>query len=153
MHRFDRISAIFCLFLGLAVFAKGLHLGLRVHIDMGPGFFPLVAGGLLSVLSGILFFQSLVKKETSAQRIPFWNNPYGWKLVLLAILAISIYPFILNPVGFLLSTFLFLFFLFLVIAHYKWWAAGIGGIITAAIVYLVFEIWLKAHLPKGLLSF
>lgn len=153
MHRFDRISAIFCLFLGLAVFAKGLHLGLRVHIDMGPGFFPLVAGGLLSVLSGILFFQSLVKKETSAQRIPFWNNPYGWKLVLLAILAIGIYPFILNPIGFLVSTFLLLFFLFRVVAHYKWWTAGIGGIIAAAMVYLIFEIWLKAQLPKGLFGF
>jgi putative tricarboxylic transport membrane protein len=153
MHRFDRISAIFCFFLGLAVFSKGVHLGLRVHIDMGPGFFPLVAGGLLSFLSAVLFFQSLAKKETSAQRIPFWNNPYGWKLVLLAILAISIYPFLLNPFGFLLSTFLLLFFLFRVVAHYKWWAAGMGGIITTAMVYLIFEVWLKAQLPKGLFGF
>jgi putative tricarboxylic transport membrane protein len=152
MNHHNRISAIFCLLLGIAVFVKGLHLGLRVNIDMGPGFFPLVAGGTLSFLSVILLIQSLIKKETS-HRISFWNNPYGWKLVLLTILAISIYPFILSPVGFFLSTFLFLFFLFLVIARHKWWAAGIGGIVTAAMVYLIFEIWLKANLPKGLFSF
>lgn len=62
MHRFDRISAIFCLLLGLAVFIKGLHLGLRVDIDMGPGFFPLVAGGILSFLSVVLLIQSLFCK-------------------------------------------------------------------------------------------
>lgn len=153
MNLFDRISSIFCFFLGLAVLAKGLRLGLRVNIDMGPGFFPLVAGGILSFLSMILFIQSLIKKETSVQRVTFWNNPYGWKLVLLTILSISTYPFILNHVGFLLSTFLLIFFLFLVIARHKWWAAGIGGIITAAMVYLIFEIWLKANLPKGILGF
>jgi putative tricarboxylic transport membrane protein len=153
MVRFDRISAIFCLLLGIAVFAKGLHLGLRVNIDMGPGFFPLVAGGTLSFLSVILLIQSLLKKETSAHRIRFWNNPYGWKLVLLTILAITVYPFILGSVGFFLSTFLLLFFLFLMIARYKWWAAGIGGIVTAVMVYLIFEIWLKANLPQGLFGF
>jgi putative tricarboxylic transport membrane protein len=153
MHRFDRISSLFCFFLGLAVFVKGLHLGLRVNIDMGPGFFPLVAGGILSLLSAILLTQTFFKKETSVQSIPFWSNPYGWKLVLLTILAVGIYPFILSPVGFFLSTFLLLFFLFMVIARHKWWVAGIGGIVTAAMVYLIFEIWLKANLPKGLFSF
>lgn len=153
MNLFDRISSIFCFFLGLAVLAKGLRLGLRVNIDMGPGFFPLVAGGILSFLSMILFIQSLIKKETSVQRVTFWTNPYGWKLVLLTVLTISAYPFILNQLGFLLSTFLFLFFLFLVIARQKWWVAGFGGVATAAVVYLIFEIWLKANLPRGILNF
>jgi len=153
MHLFDKMSAIFFFFLGLAVLAKGFQLGLRINIDMGPGFFPLVAGGILSFLSLVLLIQSLIKKEKSFQKVSFWANPYGWKLVLLTIFSISGYPFILNRAGFLLSTFLLLFFLFWIIARQKWWAAVIGGVITAAMVYLLFDIWLKANLPKGILSF
>jgi putative tricarboxylic transport membrane protein len=153
MHLFDRISALFCFFLGLAVLAKGLRLGLRVQVDMGPGFFPLAAGGILAFLSVILFTQSLLKKEAAHERISFWANSYGWKLVLLTLLSVSAYPFILNHAGFLLSTFLLMVFLFGVIARRKWWTATAGGIVTAAAVYWIFRIWLKADLPLGILSF
>jgi len=149
----DKISAIFCFFLGLAVLAGGIRLGLRVELDMGPGFFPLVAGGILSLLSIVLLFQSLVKKETSTEQSSFWVNPQGWKSVLLTLFAISVYPFTLNRLGFLLSTFFLLFFLFLVIARKKWWVAGVGGIITAIVVYIIFEIWLRANFPRGILAF
>lgn len=153
MNLLDRVSSLFCFFLGLAVIAGGVRLGLRVHLDMGPGFFPIIAGGILSLLSIFLFVQSASKRERTMRERPFWVNPEGWKLVLLTLLPVIVYPFILNYFGFLSSTFLFLFFLFWVIGYQKWWLAVVSGAGASAVVYLIFEIWLKANFPRGVLSF
>jgi len=153
MNLLDRVSSIFCFFLGLAVITGGVRLGWRVHLDMGPGFFPIIAGGILSLLSIFLFVQSASKRERTRRERPFWVNPEGWKLVFLTLLATIAYPFILNYFGFLSSTFLFLFFLFWVIGYQKWWMAVVSGAGASAVVYLIFEIWLKANFPRGVLSF
>ena len=153
MNLLDRISSTFCFFLGLAVITGGVRLGLRIHLDMGPGFFPIVAGGILCVLSGVLFVQSLAKGSKGGRKKSFWANPDGWKLVLLTLLPTIAYPFILNHLGFLLATFLFLFFLFLIIGYQKWWTAAVTGIAASAVIYLIFDMWLKANFPRGILTF
>jgi putative tricarboxylic transport membrane protein len=153
MKLLDSMSSIFCFFLGLAIIAGGVRLGLRVHLDMGPGFFPIIAGGVLSLLSILLFFQSVTQRGGTIRERPFWVNPGGWKLVSLTLLPTIAYPFILNYLGFLPSTFLFLFFLFWVIGYQRWWMAAVSGVTASVVVYLIFEIWLKANFPRGVLSF
>jgi putative tricarboxylic transport membrane protein len=120
---------------------------------MGPGFFPIVAGGILCLLSISLFVQSLVKGSRDGRKKSFWANPDGWKLVLLTLLPTIAYPFLLNYLGFLLATFLFLFFLFFIIGYQKWWMAAITGIVASTFVYLIFDRWLKANFPGGIFTF
>jgi hypothetical protein len=139
--------------LGFAVLIKGIRLGFKVDQEMGPGFFPLVAGGILALLSLVLFVQSLMDYGTQGHKEPFWVTPSGWKRVFLTLFVTAAYPVIINPFGFILSTLFLLFFFFKVIARLKWWAVGVGGIVTTMCAYLIFEIWLKANLPRGLLGF
>jgi hypothetical protein len=153
MKNLDRICAIFCFFLGLVVLVVGLHLRLQMNLEVGPGFLPFVVGGILAFLSIILLVQSIMKEGISAPKESFWVNPYGWKLVLLTLFVIVSYPLILNHVGFPLSSFLLIFSLFVVTAHLKWWVAGVWGAFTAVVVYLIFEVWLKANMPRGVLGF
>ena len=120
---------------------------------MGPGLLPFIVGGILSLLSCILLFQSFTRKVAPELKKPFWTNPLGWKAVLVTLLAAAIYPFALKGLGFLLSTYLFLFFLFTIIGHQTWWKACLGGVSTALIGYLIFEVWLKANMPRGILGF
>ena len=149
----DRCSATFFLLLGLAVFVHGFRLRLKVGSDMGPGLLPFIVGGILSLLSCILLFQAFTRKVAPELKKPFWANPLGWKAVLVTLLAAAIYPFALKGLGFLLSTYLFLFFLFTIIGHQTWWKACLGGVSTALIGYLIFEVWLKANMPRGILGF
>ena len=149
MKTLNKISAIFFLILGITVLIHGIGLGLRVNLDVGPGFLPAIVGGILSGLSVILLFQSIFAKAFSEPKGAFWAHPNGWKSVFLTIAAAASYPFILYYLGFLLATFLLLFFLLLVIAGFRWWVSGILGIGTSTVAYLVFEIWLKANLPMG----
>lgn len=153
MNSRNRISSIFCFFLGLTVLIKGMRLGLKVDQEMGAGFFPLVAGGILTLLSFILFVQSLMDHGTQGHKEPFWVTPSGWKRVFLTLFATAAYPLLIGHLGFILSTLFLLFFFFKVIARLKWWAVGVGGSVATMCAYLIFEIWLKANLPQGLLGF
>lgn len=40
---------------------------------------------------------------------------------------------------------------FTVLGRLRWWAAAVAGVCTAALVYLVFVLWLGVRLPSGLL--
>lgn len=152
-HRRNLDSAIFCLVLGLAVVWNGFRLGIRVNQEMGPGFFPLLAGGLLALLSLILVIKSLRGYESQRPAEKFWVNPLAWKRVFLTLLAIGIYPLIMNRLGFFLTSLLLLFFLFRVIARLNWKVVVPGGLATAMAFRLVFDVWLRANLPIGPLGF
>ncbi len=145
-------SAIFCLLLGLAVAWKGLHLGLKLDREMGPGFFPLLAGGILASLSIILFVQSL-PREPSPSREPFWAARRSWIKIFVTLFVLGLYPVVIGRLGFFLSSLGLVIFLFGGIARLRWWVAGFGGILTTIAFYVVFEIWLKANLPYGPLGF
>ncbi len=149
----DRISSIFCFFLGLAVLLKGLHLGLKINQAMGPGFFPSVAGFTLSLLSVVLLIQSQMEHRALKEKKSFSINRTGLEKVLLTLLALAAYPVFINQLGFLLSTLFLLFFLFRAIARLRWQTVGMGGIIATGSAYLIFEIWLRASLPRGFLGF
>jgi hypothetical protein len=73
--------------------------------------------------------------------------------VFLTFLVTAAYPFMLNLVGFFLSTLILLIFLFRVISRLKWWVVWTAGAIAAMSFYFVFEIWLRANLPRGFWGF
>lgn len=153
MKQRDRISATFCFFLGLTVLINAIRLNLKVGLEMGPGFFPFLAGGILTLLSFIVLVLSFADKRVSEQREAFWVNKQGRLLVLLTLFVTVLYILTLNYLGFLLSTFLLLLFLFRIIGRQKWWVVGVGSVTTVVLVYLIFEIWLLSNLPRGILSF
>jgi hypothetical protein len=149
MNRRDRASAVFFLVLGAGVLFQGVRLGLKADLDMGPGFLPALVGGFLSLLAAILLGQSLLGKGEAGSRSSFWANPGGWKAVVLTLLAVGLYPFALYSIGFPLATFVLLCFLFAVISRLPWWVSGFWGAGTSIAAYFIFEVWLKANLPRG----
>jgi hypothetical protein len=46
-----------------------------------------------------------------------------------------------------------LIFLFRAISRLKWWVVWTAGVIAAMSFYFVFEIWLRANLPRGFWGF
>jgi hypothetical protein len=68
------------------------------------------------------------------------------------ILLLVVYTLVLRPVGFLVSTFLLLSFLFRVKAAYRLRTILFMSFLVTAGSYIVFELWLKAQLPKGILG-
>ncbi len=148
----DRKSSLVWLALAGLICLESLRLPIGSLREPGPGFLPLVVGVLLGGLSGVCFLRAGV--EASKQANVAWYSRERWKNLVWILLALFAYAGVLDFLGFVVSTFLLLVFLFRFgITPQRWvWAVG-GGAIASLSCYAVFELWLRTQLPKGILGF
>jgi putative tricarboxylic transport membrane protein len=63
---------------------------------MGPAYFPAMLGGLIAVIGGIVFFQSLVIRGPKVPAISFWP-------LFLVSLSLLLFGYLIQPIGMVLS--------------------------------------------------
>jgi putative tricarboxylic transport membrane protein len=148
----DKYSSLVWLGTGVFVCVGSLRLSLGELHNPGPGFLSFYAGLILVLLSLFIHFQS--RKVPSAHKKtepePIWKNEQrGWKMVM-TVGALLAYAVIMNYLGFLISTFIFLAFLLRVIEPQRWSVALLGSLVASVAFYCVFEIGLQSQLPRGL---
>jgi len=113
----------------------------------GPGFFPNVVASVLIILSLFMIF---AKGERHEQRpIP----PQAIKRVSLVYAILLGYFFLINTLGFLITSFFLLSLLFGLVDAQKWYQAAFLSFVSAGLVFVLFEILLKSPLPHGLFGF
>jgi putative tricarboxylic transport membrane protein len=118
-----------------------------------PGLFPFLAGILLVLLGSIVWLQAFQEKTRQKGRgSRFFPQADTWKRISLSIFALCGYVLILDSLGFLLATFLFLAFLLRFIEPQKWSVVLTVALLTSASSYLLFQLLLKSNLPKGFLG-
>ncbi len=128
-------------------FSLGLPLG-RWN-EPGPGVFPL-AISILLCLSGMLWFIRGGKRvETSviAVRQGFLQQ-YSTVIRIVGLTALFIG--LLEPLGYLGTSILYLFALFFWVSRYRVWSAAAMAVACGAGSWLFFEKLLTTPLPKGL---
>ena len=123
-------------------------------------FFPRLDAALLMLLGVVLAAGGLAKarhfQPSSEEAIPFWKND-GTVSMLETLALIALYLFTLKPVGFLLSTFVYLILQMFVLApREKRGKKDIAlyvfiSAVTALAVYLVFVKVFYLMLPAGIL--
>jgi len=117
----------------------------------GPGFFPFGAGCVMLLLSVGALLQSLGRKEKVEAMSR--QGTFRWWNIVIILAAIATYAFSLEKVGFLINTFLFVSLLLKVVEPQRWKTSILGGVITAVIANLVFNVIFQAHIPSGILGF
>jgi len=148
MKRSDLISAIIWMLLAIYISFESIQrLGINSIRNPGAGFFPLLTALIIASFALLLLFKS-VFANTHLQVI--WDRETNWKNLVLTVFALLSFAILLNITGYLLTTFLFILFLFLIIDPLKWYVATLGAAITTLISYLIFEIWLQSQLPEGI---
>jgi putative tricarboxylic transport membrane protein len=149
MRNTDQSSSLFWLVVAIGIVLLSMRYGVGTLHEPGPGFITFFAGAILIVLSLALFFSNF---RDRADRSSLWSLWAGLETgkVLYVILLLVAYIFLLKPVGFLISTFLLLVLLFRVKGSYRLKTVLLISLLVTAGSYLVFEIWLKAQLPKGI---
>ena len=146
MLKADRwIGLLFALF-SLYVCAESVRLGLGTYQQPGPGFVSFCAGLILGVLSLALIFLAFLTGAKSGQT---WHNPGPIVMVFVAILGFTL---LLESLGFILAAFLLVWFL-LKIVEQRGWGFSVGvALVVAGASYVVFDVWLSAQLPAGILG-
>ena len=147
MLKSDRWTGIFFLLLSAYVCTESLRLGLGDMHSPGPGFISFWSGLILGLMALGLIIGAFLKEGGSGERFQNWES------VILVILSLFGFLLILDTLGFILSTFLFVSFLLKLVERRKWFfSLGVAGL-TAGISYGIFEILLKAQLPQGIFNF
>jgi putative tricarboxylic transport membrane protein len=102
-------------------------------------------------LSFLLFLQAFWEKQDKKGDQGLWEG-VKWGRSLKLILALLIYAILFKPLGFIISTFLLLVFLFKGLEPQKWSAVLVLSIATIAICYVVFGVFLEMQFPAGILA-
>ena len=153
MQKADLGSGSVLLLLGASVCYKSLSLGLGPLGSPGPGFLPFLAGLCLAFLSlGILLF-AVVKIMPASPAAKFWPNSKKMKVVSLVFLSLVAYNLLWTKLGFTISTFLFIGFLFRIVGARRWWVTIVGAGLSSLLAYLLFQTFLKSQLPIGFIGF
>jgi putative tricarboxylic transport membrane protein len=148
----DKWSSLVWLGIGLFICIGSWRLSLGTFHNPGPGFLSFFAGLIVGGLALVVHLQSRRAPAEDAKVAPLWTNKTkGWRMVL-TVLALLAYAVIMNYIGFLPSTFLFLVFLLKVIEPQRWSVAVLGSLAASIAFYCVFELGLQSQLPKGLLK-
>lgn len=143
----ERVAAAVLLLVGLAGAFEARRLSIGEVSRPGPGFFPFYLGVALAVVALALLARSLARRAPAAP--PPGGEPLRRAKAVWTLLAGVAYAFLLEPLGFLVTTFLLLFFLFTVIEPKRWTTAVALSALTALATWIVFKLWLGVQLPGG----
>lgn len=141
--------------LGIWVIADSYRMGPKSFNNPGPGLYPFILGVLLCLLAIPLCAGSLKdfrKVNTINKEGRGATGSQGHlKELGVAIACLFSYYLFLEVLGFLLTSFLFLFGLFWIGNPRKWLLISLSSALTVGLAYLVFSIILKTPFPSGLL--
>lgn len=146
----NRIQALLWAVFGLYVSYEGFLLKLGTLRAPRPGFMIFWMGVIIVILGALFFIETFTipwQEHKALWREGRWFR--GMKLMAALVLYVSVFQLL----GFILSTFLLLVFLFKGLEPQSWRIALLLSAVTIAICYLVFGVFLELQFPPGLLSF
>jgi putative tricarboxylic transport membrane protein len=144
MSKHDIGVAALTLIFGAAAAYESAKLPFGTVRNPGPGFFPWWTSVVLDLLALVLLSQALTLRSTTVGK----DSGRIAKVTALLI-ALGAYIFLLDPLGYLLTTFLLVLFMLRAIDAQRWAVALGMAAITSVGSYVVFAIWLSIPLPRG----
>jgi putative tricarboxylic transport membrane protein len=148
----QRVAGFIFLFIGVLGFADSLRLSWGSWAEPGPAPFPLAVSLLLAIAGLVKIFQNPETGEKGG-RIE-WHTMVRSFMTPMKILGTTlVFILVLERLGYLVATLLFMFVLFLWVCRYRLWiAVGLSAAIGVGSWYF-FESILKVQLPEGLLRY
>ncbi len=154
MNKSDPLSALAWAAVGI-LFCKGsVSLGLGSLGEPGPGFFPFIMSIFLISFSLLHILSSLTRgRPAMGMEDTRWPGGDGIRRIVLSVIPLFGFVMALDGLGFVLTTLLFMLFVSSLVIPQKKSTVFLTTMLTTIMSYIVFEVWLKAHLPKGFLGF
>lgn len=140
---FDRYSSLFFLVIGLGfIYESGKISNSAYGSNVGPDIFPKVLGGILVLLSIRLFYETF--KYVSEEKV---KKEFDYKRFLIILGSAVLYALLLETLGYVIMTFLFLVVGFQVMEKGGWLKTIIISAVFSYGVYYLFVEVLQGTLP------
>lgn len=146
MKKWDRIAAVALILLGIGAAFGALEIGFGSFRSPGPGFLPFWLSVVLTITSAVYLMINLGPDA----KVKLWPEK-TWFRPLVAILVMFAYGYFMKWFGFCTATLVLFVTWMTVVAKEKWSTVALVSILTTAIAYLLFEVFLKVPLPRGIL--
>ncbi|MEH7178501.1 tripartite tricarboxylate transporter TctB family protein [Neobacillus vireti] len=141
--QFDRIASILFLAIGVLFIIGSQQLGSSSYGSaVGPDIFPLILGSILVLLSIRLFYETFQKQNQQGSKEKLLYKPF-----LIIFIATLFYILTLETIGYVITTFLFLFVCFQTMERTKWVQSLIISACFSGFVYFFYVEILKGTLP------
>jgi len=151
MKNNDQRSSLVWFIIGLAILFYSTQYKLGTFSTPGPGFVPFLTGAAIALLSAVIFFQQVMKKQ-ERDLIALWDKK-DWRTMLKVMGALVLYTVFLKTLGFLPASFLLMAYLLRVMEPVSWKRVFLGAFLISLGSYAVFQLWLQSQLPRGILGF
>jgi len=148
----DQLSGFFWLVISIFVCVESIKSGVGTFRFPGPGFLPFWSGVALGTFAIILVATDLLKEKVG-RKSKNLSEGKKWSNVILVLVSLFAYALLLPRLGYLITTFGLMVFLFSLIGKPRLWIQGVSALITVLATYIIFYVWLDVRLPKGILGF
>ncbi|MFD2371480.1 tripartite tricarboxylate transporter TctB family protein [Brevibacillus sp. GCM10020057] len=143
---FDRVGSILFALIGALFVVESRSISASAYgSEVGPNIFPFGLGIILILISLRLFWESLKQKTSRAAAAGERRN---YRRFILILLATVLYVCLLEPLGYVIATFLFLAFAFRVMGSSSIAKTLVVALAFSASVYYVYVYLLKGTLPE-----
>ncbi len=155
MKRINADTILGVLFGGLGVFIwvwSARWIDIESYDPIGPAYFPRFMAAIIVGMSAVLVLQSLLTVKSPAHK-PDTKGVQPWVYQLGSVLlACSAYLILMNPLGYIISTFAFLGVLIIILGVRNWKTVAKSSLFLTAFLYLLFAYVLGVLLPDGILA-
>ena len=141
-----RLSGLVVAGLGVAACILARNLPAQTGFGLGPAFLPFWTGIVLTACGLWLCARPTLDPEVS------WPSLDALARASSGFVLLLLYALALQPLGYLISTAVFLVIAILLLEPVRPTRAFVVGIASAAFLFLIFRVWLRVPLPGGLLG-
>jgi hypothetical protein len=136
--------------IGVALLIGALGFPLLLNGVPGPGFLPLVISiGILGCGARLV-----VRGMWSPRRGGVsWPPLSGWARVGMMLAAMAASFWLMEPLGFIVVTAAFMAVMVYFLGERSWPVLATVPVLSAVGLYVVFAVWLRVPLPKGIITF
>jgi len=143
----DVVVSVLLIIIGIAVIVWSIRLQVGTLLRPMSGFFPFLVGFGIIALSLILLVQGWLGRSAAPKAYGNWQRP------LIMVVGLAVYSVILDPLGYILSTFFIAAVTLRILGVTSWKVIGASSLALSFSVYFLFTRLLGVELPAGVLSF
>ncbi len=142
----DVLTSLIFLLIGIFVITQAIRLGIGAPKEPQPGFFLLVSGGILTILSIILLVYACLGRSEGIQAFGELQRPT------LVIIGMAVYAMILDFAGYIIATIILSSVVQYILGMKRLWKLAVYSFVLSIGTYFVFDRWLGLSLPGGILA-